>query len=111
LDIRHEGGALRCRIETEEVDVLDVSIGGVRLGVPQHPVKVGDKIHFEMLVENGVTATGTVKVLTPKWMAIEFVRPNFPLLNQVCRHAAGLHGLTSTMGFVRRRTRHPAPAG
>ncbi len=110
LFIRHEGGTLKCRIGEEEVDVLDVSIGGVRLGCPIAPLKVGDRITFEMLVEGGITATGTIKVLTPKWMAVGFARANFPLLNQICRHVAGLHDLTSTMGLVRRRPRHPTGA-
>lgn len=96
FDERHPGSGLIAVIEGVEMEVLDISIGGIKLPVPpSHRTWRGQMMEFElrsthwpdMKVARG---KGEVRALAGQWMALQFVRPSYDLMKCVSRHVAGL---------------------
>lgn len=96
FDDRHPGTGLVARIHDLEIEVLDVSIGGIKIARPSGLVAFPSaKFDFvlvsthwpDMKPANGA---GTVRALGKDWVALQFVRPSYNLMKCVSRHVAGL---------------------
>jgi hypothetical protein len=96
FDDRHTGTGLKTRFDGLELEVLDVSIGGMKVPVPPgHRVWKGATIDFELDSINWPdmrTAKGKaeVRAVVGDWMAVQFVRPSYDLMKMVSRHVATL---------------------
>lgn len=96
FDERHSGSGLVAHVNELDVEVLDISIGGLKLPVlPGLRVWRGQVLEFElrsthwpdMKVARG---RGEVRAQNGNWMALQFVRPSYDLMKCVSRHVAGL---------------------
>lgn len=96
FDDRHPGTGMVATLDGVEYEVLDVSIGGMKIPVPKGvPLVKGVEMAFtlsstrwpEMRVANG---QGEVRAITKDWVALQFVRPSYDLMKAVSRHVAGL---------------------
>lgn len=96
FDDRHPGTGMVATIDGVEYEVLDISIGGMKVPPPQGmKLLKGLEISFvlsssrwpEMKVANGL---GEVRAITKDWIALQFVRPSYDLMKSVSRHVAGL---------------------
>ncbi|HSV29923.1 MAG TPA: PilZ domain-containing protein [Candidatus Omnitrophota bacterium] len=96
FDDRHPGTGLVANIGDEQVEVLDVSIGGMKVPVPKG-VKTyrGDMVEFVVQSTHwpdmkSVAGKGVVRAMAQGWMALQFERPSYDLMKLVSRHVAGL---------------------
>lgn len=96
FDERHSGSGLVAHVEGVDIEVLDISIGGLKLPLlPGHRTWRGQMVEFElrsthwpdMKVAKG---KGEVRAQGPGWIALQFVRPSYDLMKCVSRHVAGL---------------------
>ncbi len=98
FDDRFIGGGLICILGDVELEVLDISVGGMRLPLPS-----GHRNHWWRGVQADFTVTSTrwpdmkpipgraeIRAVGPDWMAAQFVRPSFALMKCVSRHVAEL---------------------
>ena len=82
--------------EGNELEVLDISIGGMKIPLPVgRRTWRGQVIEFELRStrwpEMRVAAgRGEVRFVGDDWMALQFVRPSYDLMKHVSRHVAGL---------------------
>lgn len=96
FDDRHPGTGLTSRFDGHEVEVLDISLGGMKLPVPKgRRTWKGETIDFEMdslRWPEMRTARGKaeIRAVVGDWMAVQFVRPSYDLMKMVSRHVAGL---------------------
>ncbi|CAA7619355.1 PilZ domain-containing protein [Magnetospirillum sp. UT-4] len=96
FDDRHPGTGLHCRMEGFEFEVLDVSLGGMKVPVPEgHRAWKGEVVRFELDSLHWPemrTAKGSaeVRAVVGDWMALQFVRPSYDLMKMVSRHVATL---------------------
>lgn len=96
FDDRHPGTGLVALIEGGELEVLDISIGGMKV-----PVLEGRRTWRGQMVDFELRSTrfpdmkialgkGEVRAVANGWMALQFVRPSYDLMKCVSRHVAGL---------------------
>jgi c-di-GMP-binding flagellar brake protein YcgR len=96
FDDRHPGTGLIAVAEGLELEVLDISIGGMKVPVPQgRRTWKGQTIDFELRSTRWpdmkiAMGKGEVRAVTQSWMALQFVRPSYDLMKCVSRHVAGL---------------------
>lgn len=95
FDDRHPGTGLVAKMDDRDVEVLDVSIGGMKLPMPPEKVYKGDMLTFvlhsthwpEMKPAPG---KASVRALGKDWIAVQFERPSYDLMKCVSRHVATL---------------------
>ncbi|MBC7950743.1 MAG: PilZ domain-containing protein [Rhodospirillaceae bacterium] len=96
FDDRHPGTGLVALIEGVEFEVLDISIGGMKVPLPTtRRIWKGQVQEFELRSTHWpdmkiAFGKGEVRALTSTWAALQFVRPNYDLMKCVSRHVAGL---------------------
>lgn len=97
-DDRHRGCGLAARVvgQGDCLSVEDISIGGLRLIVPDDfEVWPGQTIDFQLHSQywpdqKPVLARGEVRAAQKNWVALQFVRPSFDLVKLVSRHVSGM---------------------
>ena len=95
-DDRHPGTGLRARIEDCEVEVVDVSIGGVKIALPPNRVyQIQNKVEFVLVSTHWpdmapAPGRGVVRAATRDWIAVQFVNPTYNLMKCVSRHVGTL---------------------
>ena len=95
-DDRHPGTGLIARIEDYEVEVLDVSIGGLKLARPEGKLfQLQNKLDFVLVSTHWpemapAPGRGVVRALTHDWLAVQFTRPTYNLMKCVSRHVGTL---------------------
>lgn len=96
FDDRHPGTGLVAHLDGMELEVLDISIGGMKIPVaPGHRTWKGQVIDFELRSTHWpdmkiAYGKGEVRAMTNSWVALQFVRPSYDLMKCVSRHVAGL---------------------
>lgn len=96
FDDRHPGTGLEAVIEGVQSEVLDISIGGMKIPLPQgRRTWKGQVMEFELLSTRWpdmkvARGKGEVRAVTQDWVALQFVRPSYDLMKCVSRHVAGL---------------------
>lgn len=96
FDDRHPGTGLVARTEGMELEVLDISIGGMKIPLPEgRRTWRGQTMEFELHSIRWpdmriATGKGEVRAVTQDWVALQFVRPSYDLMKCVSRHVAGL---------------------
>jgi hypothetical protein len=91
LDDRHQGDGLFLLFQGTLVEVIDVSIGGLKFRNPPYRLDPGFRFSFELRstfeapnpLARGIAV---VRAAREDWVAIEFVRPTFALMKVVGRH-------------------------
>ncbi|WP_040567764.1 hypothetical protein [Magnetospirillum molischianum] len=91
LDDRHQGDGLFLLFDGNLVEVVDVSIGGLKFRNPPYRLDPGLRFPFELrsaYEDPNPLAKGIAVVRAAKadWVAVEFVRPTFALMKVVGRH-------------------------
>jgi len=95
-DDRHPGTGLIAHIEDYQVEVLDVSIGGLKLARPAGKLyQLQNKLEFQLVSTHWpemlpASGHGVVRALTADWIAVQFVRPTYNLMKCVSRHVGTL---------------------
>jgi hypothetical protein len=96
FDERHNGTGLVIHLDGYEAEVLDVSIGGLKFAPPEGYVyQPQNKLAFELSSTRWPEmrkghGTAVVRAATPKWVAIQFLRPTYDLMKCVSRHVGTL---------------------
>lgn len=96
FDDRHPGTGLIAVIEGMQFDVLDISIGGMKVPLPAcRRTWKGQRMEFEVRSTRWpdmkvAAGNGEVRAVTQAWVALQFVRPSYDLMKCVSRHVAGL---------------------
>ncbi len=95
VDDRHEGEGLFMLFEGNLVEVVDISVGGLKFKRPPFVLKTGHRFTFELrsaYEDPNPLAKGVAVVRASRddWVAIEFVRPTFSLMKVVSRHIGRL---------------------
>ncbi len=95
IDDRHEGEGLFMMFEGNLVEVVDISVGGLKFKRPPFTVTPGHRFSFELrsaYEDPNPLARGiaVVRACKEDWVAIEFVRPTFSLMKVVGRHIGRL---------------------
>jgi hypothetical protein len=95
IDDRHEGEGLFLVFENNLVEVVDISVGGLKFRRPPFKLEIGHRFTFELrsaYEDPNPLAKGVAVVRACKddWVAIEFVRPTFSLMKVVGRHIGRL---------------------
>ncbi|WP_239988753.1 PilZ domain-containing protein [Paramagnetospirillum kuznetsovii] len=95
VDDRHEGEGLFMVFENNLVEVVDISVGGLKFKRPPFDLAPGRRFSFELrsaYEDPNPLAKGIAVVRASKedWVAIEFVRPTFSLMKVVGRHIGRL---------------------
>jgi PilZ domain len=95
VDDRHEGEGLFMVFEDHLVEVVDISVGGLKFKRPPFRLDNGHRFSFELrsaYEDPNPLARGIAVVRASKddWVAIEFVRPTFSLMKVVGRHIGRL---------------------
>jgi hypothetical protein len=95
VDDRHEGEGLFMLFEDHLVEVIDVSVGGLKFSRPPFKLEPGRRLTFELrsaFEDPNPLARGIAVVRAAKddWVAVEFVRPTFTLMKVVGRHIGRL---------------------
>ncbi|MEW5728649.1 MAG: PilZ domain-containing protein [Pseudomonadota bacterium] len=96
FDDRHPGTGLVARIGEQELEVLDISIGGLKIPNPKG-LKTwrGDVLDFVLASTHWpdmkhASGKGVVRALNDDWIALQFERPSYDLMKCVSRHVATL---------------------
>ncbi len=95
-DDRHPGTGLVAHIDGIEIDVLDVSIGGMKIAHPPTRIfQVHNQVGFVLVSTHWPSmrpaeGRGQVRATTRDWVAIQFVNPNYNLMKCVSRHVGTL---------------------
>lgn len=96
FDDRHPGTGLSAVIGDWDLEVLDISIGGMKVPLPAgHRAWRGQMMEFQlhssrwpdMKVASG---KAEIRAVSRDWIALQFVRPSYDLMKCVSRHVAGL---------------------
>jgi len=95
VDDRHEGDGLFMLFDGNLVEVIDISVGGLKFTRPPFMLKIGHRFAFELrsaYEDPNPLAKGVavVRAAAGDWVAIEFVRPTFALMKVVGRHIGRL---------------------
>lgn len=96
FDDRHPGTGLVADISGERIEVLDVSIGGMKIAIPKgFKTYRGDMVVFVVQSTHWpdmkpASGKGVVRAMTSGWIALQFERPSYDLMKCVSRHVAGL---------------------
>lgn len=96
FDDRHPGTGLVANCEGMEFEVLDISIGGMKIPLPAgRRTWRGQTMDFELRSTRWpemrvALGKGEVRFVTGEWVALQFVRPSYDLMKCVSRHVAGL---------------------
>lgn len=96
FDDRHPGTGLVAVTEGVEFEVLDISIGGMKLPLPSgRRAWKGQMVEFELRSTHWpdmkiARGKGEIRAVTQTWVALQFVRPSYDLMKCVSRHVAGL---------------------
>lgn len=95
IDDRHEGDGLFMLFEGNLVEVVDISVGGLKFKRPPFALTTGHRFSFELrsaYEDPNPLAKGVAVVRASKddWVAVEFVRPTFSLMKVVGRHIGRL---------------------
>ena len=96
FDDRHPGTGLVATAEGEEFEVLDISIGGMKIPLPAgRRTWKGQVIEFQMRSTRWpdmriASGRGEVRFVSGDWVALQFVRPSYDLMKCVSRHVASL---------------------
>lgn len=96
FDDRHPGTGLVAVTEGMELEVLDISIGGMKVPFPaSRRTWKGQEVEFELRSTRWpdmkvIIGRGEVRAVTPNWVALQFVRPSYDLMKCVSRHVASL---------------------
>jgi hypothetical protein len=83
-------------MEDTEIQVLDISIGGMKLTLPPgRRTWKGEVLEFEMASQHWpdmrcAKGKADIRAITPDWVAVQFVRPSYDLMKMVSRHVATL---------------------
>ncbi|EPY03564.1 hypothetical protein [Magnetospirillum fulvum] len=91
LDDRHRGDGLFLLFDGNLVEVIDVSIGGLKFRNPPFRLDPGFRFPFELRSADEdpnplAKGIAIVRAAQEDWVAVEFVRPTFTLLKVVGRH-------------------------
>lgn len=96
FDERHPGTGLVTRINDIELEVLDVSIGGMKIPKPDWMKTYKGEMHDFVLISTHwpdmvhAPGKGEVRALANGWVALQFERPSYNLMKMVSRHVATL---------------------
>ncbi|MGE5548792.1 MAG: PilZ domain-containing protein [Solirubrobacterales bacterium] len=96
FDDRHPGTGLVALCADQQVEVLDVSIGGLKIAHPKGlKTYKGDMMEFVLQSTHWpdmkpASGKGVVRALTNGWIALQFERPSYDLMKCVSRHVATL---------------------
>lgn len=96
FDDRHPGTGLVAIINGQEIEVLDVSIGGMKIPVSKTMKTYrGDAMSFVVHSTHwpdmkAASGQGVVRAMAGDWAALQFERPSYDLMKMVSRHVAGL---------------------
>ena len=96
FDDRHPGTGLVIRVEDADIEVLDISIGGMKFPLPAgRRTWKGEVLEFEMVSSHfpdmrKAKGKADIRAITPNWVAVQFVRPSYDLMKMVSRHVATL---------------------
>lgn len=96
FDERHPGTGLVIMLEGQEINVLDISIGGMKLALPHGRRSwKGEVLEFEMASVQWpemrvAKGKADIRLITADWAAVQFVRPSYDLMKMVSRHVATL---------------------
>lgn len=96
FDDRHPGTGLVALIEGAELEVQDISIGGMKVPLPPgRRTWRGQVMEFELRSTHWpdmkvATGKGEVRAVFQGSIALQFVRPSYDLMKCVSRHVAGL---------------------
>lgn len=96
FDDRHPGTGLIIRLEDAEIQVLDISIGGMKFPLPAgRRTWKGEVLEFVMVSQHwpdmrNAKGKADIRAITPDWVAVQFVRPSYDLMKMVSRHVATL---------------------
>ncbi len=95
VDDRHEGEGLFMLFDGHLVEVVDISVGGLKFRQPPFRLEAGQRFAFELRSAHedpNPLARGVAVVRAAKddWVAVEFVRPTFSLMKVVGRHIGRL---------------------
>lgn len=91
LDDRHQGDGLFLFFDGNLVEVIDVSVGGLKFRNPPYRLGPGFRFSFELRSAHEAPdplakGVAIVRAAREDWVAVEFVRPTFTLLKVVGRH-------------------------
>ncbi|MDA8231870.1 MAG: PilZ domain-containing protein [Magnetospirillum sp.] len=95
-DDRHPGTGLRARIAGREVEVLDVSIGGMKLARDEETAyQIQNRISFELVSTHwpdmaAAPGRAVVRAVGRDWVAVQFLSPTYNLMKCVSRHVGTL---------------------
>ena len=95
-DDRHPGTGLIARFADYEVDVIDVSIGGLKFARSHGRLYHNhNKLDFTLVSTHWpemrpAPGHGLVRAVTRDWVAVQFVRPTYDLMKCVSRHVGTL---------------------
>ncbi len=95
-DDRHPGTGLIARIDDEDVDVVDVSIGGMKIARPAKRVfQIQNKVDFILVSTHWpdmrpAPGHSVVRAITRDWIALQYLRPTYDLMKCVSRHVGTL---------------------
>ncbi|MBI5162421.1 MAG: PilZ domain-containing protein [Magnetospirillum sp.] len=96
FDDRHPGTGLICRIGDVEMDVLDISIGGMKIPpIPGRNTFIKNKLDFILISTHWpemrpAAGQGEVRAANRTWLALQFERPTYDLMKCVSRHVGTL---------------------
>lgn len=95
IDDRHEGDGLFMLFDGILVEVIDISVGGLKFRRPPGLLNHGYRFPFELrsaYEDPNPLAKGVavVRAVGADWVAVEFVRPTFSLMKVVGRHIGRL---------------------
>lgn len=96
FDDRHPGTGLVAATEGDTFEVLDISIGGMKIPLPAgRRTWKGQVLDFELRSTRWpemriAVGKGEVRFVNRDWIALQFVRPSYDLMKCVSRHVAGL---------------------
>jgi hypothetical protein len=103
---RHEGRGLTCTIGEVTVEVLDLSLGGMKIRRPVGFFQRGQKLEMTLRsadpAEEPTPARGLIRALSHDWLAVQFGWPTVALMRFICLHVGDLMD-APTRTFRRRK--------
>lgn len=95
-DDRHPGTGLVAHLDGLEMDVLDVSIGGMKIAQTGGRIfQIQNQVSFVLVSTHWPSmrpaeGRGLVRAVHRDWVAVQFVNPNYDLMKCVSRHVGTL---------------------
>lgn len=95
IDDRHLGDGLFILFDGNLLEVVDISVGGLKFRRPGFRLDIGRRFAFELRSAHEAPdalakGVAVVRAARDDWVAIEFVRPTFSLMKVVGRHIGRL---------------------